>query len=166
MTTLRIYNLTNGYVSFPGGSDVPPVSRKSFTVDEWDLDPVWEGLAVRGPLMGIVPTSADEVTELPLILGGVTASRLVTGGDATLTAAQRAAVVLDGNRTITLMAASAVPAGTYVRTMIDTAGGVTDSNVVRGGADTINGAAPAIPMSVTAPLVTLISDGVSNWTTV
>lgn len=166
MTTLRIYNLTNGYVSLPGGSSVSPVSRKSFTIDEWDLDPLWEGLALRGPNVGIVTVSPDEVTALPPIFGAVSGTHLVTGGNAALLLTDRCAVVLDGNRTVTLAPAVDVPAGTLVRVMIDTEGGVTDSNATPDGADTINGAGAPIALTVTAPLVTLRSDGVSNWTTV
>jgi hypothetical protein len=71
---------------------------------------------------------------------------------------------LSASRTVTLPAASAVPAG-YVLIIADESGSVTSTNsivIARAGSDTLNGGT-SLTLITPYALVELISDGTSRW---
>jgi hypothetical protein len=72
---------------------------------------------------------------------------------------------LTAARTVTLMAANAVPAGTVI-TVTDESGSASSTNTItvqRAGADTINGGTGGIALNVSRGIVSLVSDGTSAW---
>lgn len=167
MTLLRYYNLTKGVAAFPGCTGtLASGEARNVTYDEIDFDTFAYELLVRGPAMGLAALELDNSGLLPSFVGAVQGFQARASSSA-LEAGTRAAVLYANAVEATLMAASAVPATTLVRVLLDhtfTAGTVTGS-VVRAGADTINGGAAAITLTPSSPLVTLRSDGVSAWVT-
>ncbi len=68
-------------------------------------------------------------------------------------------------KTLTLPAASSVPAGQSFRFGV-TANGTVSTTVARASGDTIGGAAGNLTVTSTTGAVEIVSDGVSNWESV
>lgn len=80
----------------------------------------------------------------------------------TVTAEDYYVVLSVTGKTLTLPAASSVPAGQEFRFGV-TANGTVSATVARASGDTIGGAAGNLTVTSTTGSVSLVSDGVSNW---
>jgi len=165
MSLLRYYNLTKGVAAFPGCTGtLASGEARSVTYDELDADTFITDLVTRGPAMGLAVRNLESPL-LASFTGGTQRFSLLSISGA-LGAAIRCAVLSAAALTATLMAASAVPALTVVRVLLDHEnGGLLTGSVARAGADTIDGGAGPVALTPSAPLVTLRSDGVSAWVT-
>lgn len=106
------------------------------------------GILVRDPGASYTPSAYEAITAI------------ATLADATRFAGVSSA---SGNYALTLMAASAVPAGTVVYFFHETGGNTV--TITRAGADTIDGGT-TLALNTANPVRRLQSDGVSAWTSV
>ena len=124
--------------------------------------------------LDITPAAGTPSYFMPAVTGGtLQATKITSIGDAPYVILPTDRIValtaaLTALRQITLPAANSLRAGERI-TVIDLVGGVSFANslnVIRAGSDTINGVA-ANTLFLFNPFVgiTLVSDGVSRWTT-
>lgn len=143
-------------------------------VQAWDadLDTLATMGSTRAALLAALPNAVQSILDDPSI--GAIRATLQVEGRTTFSNANYTALATDkyiaqtgtlsASRTVTLPAASALPAG-YVLIIADESGTVTSSNTIvlaRAGSDTING---ATSYTITTPYaqMTLVSDGTSKW---
>lgn len=139
---------------------------RAVNMDPYERDQIVEALMLRGPRIGICAYFLDGQGFIPVWINGGTGFLQTNGnfdiGSWTPTLVC-VAVQSGAGSIITLPAASARPAGTFVRVLVTDS--ATGGVVRRAGADTIDGAATDVTLTLADPLAILRTDGVSAWTT-
>ena len=168
MQTVTVYNATPNVVAIRGLGDVASNSKREGVINQITFDDNFEDYMTKAPAAGIL------ILDTAGLYGTLAESParyllnylLVTAVGAIAATARFVRVTNAGaSYLITLPAANALPANAVIYFYYDSlANAVT---IGRAGADTINGAAAALPLDSTAPnkVKRFRTDGVSAWTT-
>lgn len=138
---------------------------REVAMDPFERDQIVEALMLRGPDIGLCAYFLDGQSYIPFWeYGGVRFLQINGGHDFGTTPVLRCVAVQSGAADVyTLPAASALAAGECIRVLVTD--NATGALVRRAGADTIDGAATDVTLSLADPLAILRTDGVSAWTT-
>lgn len=166
MSILRCYNMSRSPMALPGiTGTLASAEARAVNMDPFERDQIVEALMLRGPAIGLCAYFLDAQSYIPFWeYGGVRFLQINGGHDFGTTPVLRCVAVQSGAADVyTLPAASALAAGECIRVLVTD--NATGALVRRAGADTIDGAATDVTLSLADPLAILRTDGVSAWTT-
>lgn len=175
MQTVRIYNMTPNSTMVRGFGLVASGAKVEGVIAQTTFDDNFKDYAIRACNVGIVILDTANLyvplAESPAVFYTSLSTQTATGASpvtATLAATVRSVIAANNTsaqtHTLTLPAASAVPANTVLYFFYDGASQAT--SIARAGSDTIDGGTSSLAINTTTVVRRLKSDGVSAWTSV